>query len=160
MKCVMCRGTGSEGHACTSVDCCDQCSHCDGTGREPAEDPAPLPRIVRFLGTDDSPDSECPHCGARGRFIHSFIVEDGRRLAAMSGCVKLFPVSRVALEEQRLRKKAADRAKKGWVLNRDDRRALDAIERYFAGELEERYALSLVDSAKANNVNRARSYRK
>lgn len=110
-----------------------------------------LPRIVRFLGTDDCPDSSCPHCGATGRYIHHFVLEDGRHAAAMSGCVKLYPVSRVALEEQRLNKKAADRAKKGWRLNRRDLGALDAIERYYAGELDERSALAVVDAAKRAN---------
>jgi hypothetical protein len=115
-----------------------------------------LPTIVRFLGTDDSPDSSCPHCGCTGRYIHRFVVDDGRTLAAMSGCVKLFPVSRIALEEQRLMKKKADYEKKGWHLNRDDSAALEAIARFFAGEFDERTALSRVDSAKANNGNRAR----
>jgi hypothetical protein len=119
-------------------------------------DNEPLPRIVRFLGTDDAPESKCPHCGATGRYIHRFIVEDGRTLAALSGCVKLFPVSRVALEEQRLRKKAADRAKNGWKLNRNDLDALAAIEQFFAGEIDERFALSRVDSAKRTNQMRYR----
>jgi hypothetical protein len=110
-----------------------------------------LPRIVRFVGTDDCPDSACPHCGCRGRFIHRFVVEDGRTLAAMSGCVKLFPSSRIAHEEARLRKKAADRAKKGWKLNRGDLEALEAIEQFYAGTIDERGALSRVDSAKRAN---------
>lgn len=115
-----------------------------------------LPRIVRFLGTDDSPESTCPHCGATGRYIHRFVVDDGRTLAAMSGCAKLFPTSRIALEEQRLRKKAAERAKNGWKLNRSDLDALAAIEQFFAGAIDERLALSRVDSAKRSNQARFR----
>lgn len=115
-----------------------------------------LPRIVRFIGTDDCPDSSCPHCGSTGRYIHRFIVEDGRTLAAMSGCVKLFPVSRVAAEEQRLVKKLADFKKRGWNLGRNDREALDAIARFYAKEIDERRALSIVDLAKRVNQSRYR----
>lgn len=117
---------------------------------------APLPRIVRFLGTDDSPDSACPHCGATGRYIHRFIVDDGRTLAAMSGCVKLFPCSRIAIEEQRLRKKLEDRAKRGWLLGRADQDALGAIDLFYAGVLDERTALERVNSAKRYNQSRIR----
>ena len=42
---------------------------------------ASFPRIVRFYETHDAPDSQCPHCGATGRYILTFQVEDGRRLA-------------------------------------------------------------------------------
>lgn len=111
-----------------------------------------LPRIVRFIRTDDCPDSSCPHCGATGRYIHVFQVEDGRTLAAMSGCVKLFPVSQVALEEARLKKKSADYVKRGWRgLNRQDTEALEAIEAFYRGERDERSVLTIVKGAKASN---------
>lgn len=119
-------------------------------------DDQPLPRIVRFLGTDDSPDSECPHCGSKGRFIHSFLVDDGRRLAAMSGCVKLFPCARIATEEARLRKKEADFKKRGWKLNGSDQRALEAVDQFYAGLIDERAALRTVDLAKRSNQSRYR----
>jgi len=120
------------------------------------QDAAPLPRIVRFLGTDDCPDSTCPHCGSTGRFIHRFLVEDGRTLAAMSGCVKLFPVASVAIEEQRLMKKKADYAKRGWHLNSRDRWALDQIARFYAKEIDERSAMSAATIAKRSNQSRYR----
>ncbi len=121
-----------------------------------------LPRIVRFLGTTDCPDSQCPHCGATGRYIHRFLVDDGRTLAAMSGCVKLFPVSRIALEEQRLREKLARYKKSygaGATLNRRDAEALAAIDAYYEGGCQvasERSVLSLVDGAKRANSARYR----
>lgn len=118
-----------------------------------------LPRIIRFLDTTDAPDSCCPHCGATGRYIHRFVVEDGRHLAAMSGCVKLFPVSPVALEEARLRKKAADYAKRGRKLNRADSDALDAIDGFYAGTVEERRALDMVRWAKQANTAKYRGRR-
>lgn len=118
---------------------------------------AHFPRIVRFLETIDAPDSECPHCGARGRFILTFVVEDGRQLAAMRGCAKLFPVSRIATEELRLRKKQTDYIKKGWNgLNRADTEALAAIDSFYAGVMDERSALSRVAEAKYINTARYR----
>ena len=118
-----------------------------------------LPRIVRFLETSDAPGSSCPHCGAEGRYILRFRVEDGRELGAMRGCVKLFPSSLIAHEDLRLRDKEI-RLKKSYgpqaALNRADRAAMDAIEAFYAGAGSERTALSLTDSAKCAN---ARKYR-
>ena len=111
-----------------------------------------LPRIVRFLGTDDCPDSACPHCGATGRFILRFKVDDGRELAAMRGCASLFPVSRIATEELRLQQKLTRYRKQGWsCLNRADSDALAAIAAFYAGSLDERSALARVDIAKKTN---------
>jgi len=120
---------------------------------------ADLPRIVRFLRTHDSPGSTCPHCGAEGRYTLTFQVEDGRTLGAMRGCVQLFPVSRVATEELRLREKL-ERLQKNYGpnahLNRRDTEAMDAIEAFFAGNRDERSTLSIVDSAKRANQARFR----
>ena len=110
-----------------------------------------LPRIVRFLETADCPGSSCPHCGATGRFILRFVVEDGRHLGAMRGCVQLFPVSPVAREELRLAKKAKDYEKRGWKLNQADTRAVDAIESYYAGTCTEAAALREIKLAKQSN---------
>lgn len=116
-----------------------------------------FPRIVRFLGTDDCPDSTCPHCGAAGRFILRFLVEDGRELAAMRGCASLFPVSRIATEELRMQQKLARYRKQGWAkLNRLDTEAMDAIAAFYAGTLDERQALERVDHAKRANQSRFR----
>ena len=119
-----------------------------------------FPRIIRFRGTDDAPGASCPHCGAEGRWIIRFTVEgpDGKPVdrAAMRGCVKLFPVSRIALEELRLRDKAEKYAKQGWSLNRGDTHALEQIEAFYAGTVTERAALAIVDSSKAANMLRAR----
>jgi hypothetical protein len=113
-----------------------------------------LPRIVRFLESEDSPGASCPHCGATGRWIHRFQVEDGRTLAAMSGCVKLFPVSRIATEEARLRTKLTKYLKSygpNAKLNRRDAEALQAIEDFYAGMSNEQRTLSIIDSAKRAN---------
>lgn len=38
--------------------------------------------------------TSCPHCGARGRYVHYFLCDDGAIHAAMSGCIKLFPLAK------------------------------------------------------------------
>ena len=118
-----------------------------------------LPRIVRFGETHDSPGSSCPHCGADGRWIYTFTLDNGRTAGAMRGCLSLFPVSRVAREELRLREKLAKYQKSYGVsatLNRRDSEALDAIEAFYAGACDERSALSVVDRAKKANTARYR----
>lgn len=57
-----------------------------------------LPTIVAVLKVvdhgpcdDGHPSAHCPHCGSGGRYIHYAITEDGTRIAAMSGCIQLFP---------------------------------------------------------------------
>lgn len=122
----------------------------------------PFPRIIRFIGSTDSPDSSCPHCGATGRFILYFMVEDGRRLGAMRGCAKLFPASRIAIEELRLTEKLKRLVKSygGTArLNQNDRRAAEAIEGFYAGSMSEQQALGIVDGAKAANSARYRRRR-
>lgn len=109
-----------------------------------------LPRIVRFHGTSHSGPGEavCPHCGARGSVVHSFEVEDGRLMGAMSGCVKLFPVSPIAREHMRIQKKLDDQRKRGLRvgLNRWDGAALKAIEDFYAGTLTEQDAVRRIES--------------
>lgn len=115
-----------------------------------------FPRIVRFLSTDDAPGSQCPHCGAEGRFILRFQVEDGRTLGAMRGCVKLFPVAPIATAEAFLREKSARYATRGWSLNRIDSEALDACEAYYNVTGTAERALSLCTNAKRSNAARFR----
>lgn len=57
-------------------------------------EPAKLPKLLVLLGRHDSGEygnAACPHCGALGRYVYSFLCEDGQRYGAMSGCIKLFP---------------------------------------------------------------------
>lgn len=110
---------------------------------------ATLLRIVSVVDTLDCPDSECPHCGAAGRWIIKFIVADGRTLYAMRGCFKLFPQSPLVREEQRLRAKAKSNR---WGLNRMDSVALAAIEACAAGNLTEDEAIRKVAAAKRSNT--------
>ncbi len=83
---------------------------------------AKLPAVLAYIGmTDCGPcDGEmsgtCPHCGAGGRYIFTFLCDDGTKRSAMRGCAQLFPGSgsRSAklVQEAFSRKAAAIEAKK------------------------------------------------
>jgi hypothetical protein len=82
------------------------------------------------------------------------MVEDGRVLGAMRGCVKLFPVSAIALADLFLKDKAERYRKQGWALNRADSHAAEMVDRFYAGEVPETVALAACRSAKAANARR------
>lgn len=123
---------------------------------------ASLPRIVRFLGTSDAGPladgggTVCPHCGAEGRYVHAFECEDGSRRGAMSGCVKLFPVSPIAEIDMRLHERERDLRKRFGPtakLNSWDAQIRDALDAFYAGTLDERSALmraQVAEQAKRN----------
>lgn len=129
-----------------------------GTTSKPDPAPrAPLPRITRFLGTSDGGPSDgkgsaiCPHCGASGRYVHYFECEDGTKRGAMSGCIKLFPVSPIAQADLALNEKHRDLQKrfgKGATLNTWDKRIREAIDAFYAGTMGERTALDNIQWAR------------
>ena len=117
---------------------------------------ARLPRIVRFVETTRHDGASCPHCGAIGAVIHTFYTEDNVRRGAMSGCVKLFPVSPIAAEDLRIRKKQDDYARRGWKLPSWDQEAQARIQDFYDGKLTEAAALAMVKAQKSA----AASYRR
>lgn len=69
-------------------------------------DPRPISRLVLFTGYDDcgpcesgSPSAFCPHCGSGGRYVWTFVCEDGTRRGAMRGCLQLFPQDSLAVKQ-------------------------------------------------------------
>jgi len=122
-------------------------------------DVAALPKIIRFIALHDAGPSDggkgndvCPHCGADGRYVWEFECDDGTRRGAMRGCVKLFPTSRTALEDQRLiekeqelRRSYGPQAK----LNSWDTKIRTALDEYFAGRMPEAEALRTIEREKA-----------
>lgn len=113
----------------------------------------PLPRIVRFLGTDDhgpGGSTSCPHCGATGRYVIRFQVEDGRELGAMRGCVKLFPVTELARHHEYFMAKQARYAaqRPPWELNACDAEALRGIEDAIAGKVDVHLAIVRAQTAR------------
>ncbi|HEX6052755.1 MAG TPA: hypothetical protein VFZ21_25995 [Gemmatimonadaceae bacterium] len=114
---------------------------------------AALPKIVRFLGTDDhgpGGSTTCPHCGATGRYVIRFQVEDGRTLGAMRGCIKLFPVTELAREHEYFVAKRARYAKQRppWKLSSGDADALQRIEDAIDGRGDARQAILNAQSAR------------
>lgn len=85
-----------------------------------------LPTIVTVLKVvdhgpcdDGHPSAHCPHCGSGGRYIHYAITEDGTKIAAMSGCLQLFPQDRtykrwsdLVAEAYKRRREASERRSK------------------------------------------------
>jgi RecJ-like exonuclease len=110
-----------------------------------------FPTIVEFLGTHDSGPTDggrdcstCPHCGSKGRYTHYFRCDDGNSYGAMSGCIKLFPISEIAQHQKRLMDKLREKQAKGWKLNRGEQAQADAIQAYYNGEISEDEALRTV----------------
>lgn len=102
-----------------------------------------LPRIVQFLHITDSGEygnDSCAHCGADGRYQQHFIVEGGKHMAAMAGCVQLFPISPVAKAAQKI----AEKERAGKKLNGWDKKIMDAVQKCAAGEISESGAMFLI----------------
>jgi hypothetical protein len=113
---------------------------------------ASLPLIVRFLGTDDcGAGATCPHCGATGRYVIRFQVEDGRQLGAMHGCVKLFPVTELARQHEHFKtKEARYRAQSPpWKLSARDAETMQMLEEAIEGRVEARQAVTIALAARA-----------
>lgn len=125
-----------------------------------------LPKIIYFIGLNDHGPCEgghgsaiCPHCGAEGRYVWSFICEDGTTRGAMRGCVQLFPKHLFAVESLRILQKEQEyRAQKPtpWNLPSWDLKIKEAIEQFAQGEIQEWEAEAIVKSEKS----RAQNYRK
>lgn len=127
---------------------------------------ATLPKIIAITARTDAGEygaATCPHCGADGRYVVSFVCEDGSKRGAMSGCIKLFPISPLAKIHADLLVKAAANERKGWKrFSSFDQPKMDAIEAVMAGTMTEDQAIFICknQSAKAytwmQNKNRGR----
>lgn len=54
-----------------------------------------LSPIYALIGEQDRGVTHCPHCGARGRYVRTFLCEDGTTKEAMRGCYQKWPKSGV-----------------------------------------------------------------
>lgn len=106
-----------------------------------------LPRIIAITGRTDAGEygaTTCPHCGANGRYITTFVCEDGKTRGAMSGCIKLFPISPLAKIHADLLAKSAANVRKGWKpFSSFDQPKMDAIEAVMAGTMSEDEAVRI-----------------
>ena len=112
------------------------------------------PKIVEYITMidggpcDDGPTSVCPHCGSDGRYVHYFKCEDGGEYGAMSGCIKLFPVSPVVSEHMKIADKARELKAKGWKLNSWQTAILEAIQAFYAGTVDEAETMKVITRQK------------
>lgn len=115
---------------------------------------AALPKIVRFLGIDDhgpGGSASCPHCGATGRYVIRFQVEDGRQLGAMRGCIKLFPLTELARHHEYFVAKRSRYAaqRPPWKLCERDVEALRWLEDAIDGRADTRQAIGIAQTARS-----------
>ncbi len=108
----------------------------------------PTVRIVQFINRTDSGEfgnDSCGHCGADGRYQYTFLGDDGKRHRAMAGCIKLFKVAPIADIHAKLIVKSQDLAKRydGGHLNSWDTKKLEAIKKFYAGDLTEDQAMRI-----------------
>lgn len=128
---------------------------------------ASLPRIELVTEVHDAGEggaASCPHCGSLGRYVISFVTEDGEQRAAMRGCFKLFPHSRFVEQTQKLLMKerqaiAAEQAgnERGQKLNQWDDRQLNALHQLNKGHIELTQAMQIFQDAEMDKKNWMRS---
>lgn len=110
-----------------------------------------LPEIVAIVGMKDFGPSDgegstnCPHCGANGRYVWYFICADGSRRGAMRGCLKLFHQSAETSRYSKLIQEAFDRQAKakeeGKNLASWWREMVEAAEEFGNGKLPDHDAI-------------------
>lgn len=106
-----------------------------------------LPKIVQYLGRSDAGEygaDNCAHCGAKCRYQVEFLGSDGKTHRAAAGCIKLYPVSKVAGEHAAIDTRRNDREKKGQALASWDIAKLEAIEKFYAGDVTEDHVLTVI----------------
>lgn len=122
-----------------------------------------LPRIVRFVSRYDSGEfgnATCPHCGAQGRYVETFLCDDGTERGAMAGCIKRFPVSKIATEERSIRERQVERERDGRTLASWDRVKAEKIAAYYAGDLTEGQCLAWIADENAKRSEWMRNRRR
>ena len=100
-----------------------------------------LPRIITVLAKKDHGPCDggatavCPHCGADGRYVYTFLCEDGSRRGAMAGCIKLFPRHPLCYKVQGIFDKVAEYSRKHFKPASWDLAVLDAVAALNAGQI-------------------------
>lgn len=125
-----------------------------------------LPKLAYATGVDDHGPSDgegsttCPHCGAAGRYVHNAVTEDGHRVAAMSGCIKLFPRSETFTITEALQERVRKYRAEGWKLTSWDQKMLDALDAFRAGDIDhEQLHRTLKHQHNHRKAHYARKYR-
>ena len=80
----------------------------------------------KFIGIKDCGSTCCPHCGAEGRYIYTWLL-DGKTYSAMAGCYKRLTGLLEKSDEDRYFELLAEKQAKGKELNGWDRNILSLI---------------------------------
>lgn len=95
-----------------------------------------LSPVYHLIREEDRGVTNCPHCGARGRYVRTFICEDGTTKEAMRGCYQKWPKSElmpVLVAESRNRAEKA--TLRGKIVASWDRLTLEADEKFRLGHI-------------------------
>lgn len=124
-------------------------------------DPRPITSPVMVLtGYHDcgpcepgAPSAFCPHCGSGGRYVVSFICENGEHRGAMRGCIKAFRMTRLAAQQldslKRFEKDTEDHARgvRKWPPASWDVAIWDATQDLSANRIEAGEAVGRIQGA-------------
>lgn len=77
----------------------------------------------QFVGVEDYGHACCPHCGAEGRYVYTWI-DNGVMRSAMAGCYKLLSPKVSKSDEERYFESLAEKQAKNKKLNKWDKNVL------------------------------------
>ena len=122
---------------------------------------ANMPRITFLKSMKDYGEygaAECPHCGAKGRYVYEFICDDGSNRGAMRICFSRWPQHYFVREQLRIEEKSSRFEAQGWGrLSEWDTAPLEAIQKFARGEITEAEAEKIVDAASQKRAAYAKS---
>lgn len=111
-----------------------------------------LPRIIQFIERTDAGEygaDSCAHCGAKCRYQQVFMGDDGMRHSAAAGCIRLYRVSPVAAEHAKIDERRTERNRDGRTLASWDLKKLEAIEKFYADEIDEQACIRVIEDENA-----------
>lgn len=113
---------------------------------------ADLPEAIYIVDIHDAGEygaTTCPHCGAQGRFVITFMASDGKEHGAMKGCFKKFPQHRFAKKMLYLLDKEKSYKAKGWSLPTWDAECMEAIKEFANKTISESEAQDRINHAES-----------
>jgi hypothetical protein len=102
--------------------------------------PAPPPVLITLHVQDSGEfgNAHCPHCGAAGRYITTYLTEDGEEYSAMAGCLNRAkkPHSQLARLTSEAFTRERDSKSKGKKLARWWQDIIDGVQAMRSGQID------------------------